>query len=207
MKALARHARTDVETLARVLGPDLVAFARHSAHTPAPERRKTRAWTDAQLRQALRKAALVLDGDVREARYRDLATRPGASAPSSQTIIRRFGSWNAALESAGVGAVQPLRSYDKWTLELCADVVAEFIAETGSTSGSQYREWAVGREDCPSAATIEKVGLWHEVVNRALPLLVVPDLHAQYVARLRAEHASRRRAISSPSWRTARRKA
>ncbi|WP_431308451.1 homing endonuclease associated repeat-containing protein [Demequina litorisediminis] len=110
MKALARHARTDVETLARVLGPDLVAFARHSAHTPAPERRKTRAWTDARLREALRKAAVVLDGDVREARYRNLATRPGASAPSSQTIIRRFGSWNAALESAGVGTVQPLRT-------------------------------------------------------------------------------------------------
>jgi len=197
MNDLARRVGTGPTNLRRVLGPTLAGYARHKPRVGARVRKKSRAWTNKQLLEALQESSRFLGGDVREAKYRDLAARPGSHAPSSQTIIRRFGTWNTALEAAGILQIEPSREYDKWTSARCAKAVAEFILETTSTSVSKYQDWAFERDAYRSPDTIEKVLLWHEVVNLALGLMGEPDSRARFIELIDEARLERVRGMSA----------
>lgn len=87
--------------------------------------------------------------------------------PDAVAVTRRFGSWSAACERAGV----PLRgrsSRPRWTAEDCLDAVRAFLAESPDrTASADYVAWARGRE-VPSLPTVAaRLGSWAEAEARA----------------------------------------
>jgi hypothetical protein len=85
----------------------------------------------------------------------------GHDAPCVQTVIRLFGSWNAALLAAGVEPNQ--RS---WTRE---DVVAALSA-WAERNGRQPRQndWKPRPQGCPSISAIYSVfGSWNAAIEAA----------------------------------------
>jgi DNA-binding transcriptional ArsR family regulator len=101
-------------------------------------------FTDAQMGQALRSVWKKLD-DKSKGLSRIRYNRERAEGtPAASTFIRRWGSWSAACEAAGITASKPRRdSYEQtFTDDDVLRSVNEFIDETGSTVYHRYAEWA-----------------------------------------------------------------
>ena len=87
-------------------------------------------------------------------------------------MIQVFKTWRAALDEAGVPAMEPARSYQSaWTDEEILQAVAEYLADT-STTGA-YSGWDPWRRatkaNAPSAQTLRnRFGSWSEVKAQAL---------------------------------------
>jgi hypothetical protein len=85
--------------------------------------------------------------------------------PPSQTVMRRFGSWSKACETAGV----PTRDLPtvgrprKWTDQEMLAVLAEFLSSPRrkEKSFAAYSEWAKLRKARPSGpALLKRFGSW-----------------------------------------------
>lgn len=92
--------------------------------------------------------------------------------PSSVTFVRRYGSWSAACEAAGLKASAPRRSnYEReFEDEDVVEGVRQFIEETGKTSFHAYAAWAKTSGTASGPLVIVRLGSWSEARRLALGL-------------------------------------
>jgi hypothetical protein len=125
------------------------------------------AFSDRQLLDALRAAAAELGEPLTNGGY-DGWQRGRDSAASPALLIRRFGSWRAACEAAGLSANATRSTTRRWSEEDLVAVVAAYLASPGATgSFADYSSWARSQEDAPSGATLRQRGSWAELKRRA----------------------------------------
>lgn len=101
----------------------------------------------------------------------------GATAwpPTSQTAVQRFGSWNSALEAAGLATSKIGRAKGQLRFDAAAydRAIAEFVADCGSREvGATYKaygEYATEHKgEVPSAAAVRKFyGSWNAALASA----------------------------------------
>ncbi|MFG2684191.1 homing endonuclease associated repeat-containing protein [Streptomyces sp. NPDC048392] len=144
----------------------------HAAHAPAPMKPGPVVYTD---RQLLRVLIRLAQGESTLGRRTFEQRRRGAD-PSSPLYERRFGSWNHALELAGLDAVaQPEQLQDattKWTQEQLIAAIRRCLLVTGSTTLASYEAWrtdpANPKPDVPPATTIRfRMGSWSRATELA----------------------------------------
>ena len=117
-------------------------------------------YSEQDILQALRAAAEELGEPLSADRYDARQALQGG--PTSVRIIQRFGTWNAACESAGL-RVNPSRAgyTRRWSREDVATHVATYLHERGSGSYAGYAAWAKETEGAPSAQTVRNTfGSW-----------------------------------------------
>ena len=124
-------------------------------------------FTDAQLTDALRAAAAELGEPLTNGGY-DGWQRGRDDAASPALLIRRFGSWRAACEAAGLSANSTRSTTRRWSEEDLVAVVAAYLRAEGSTgSFANYSAWARTQDGAPSGATLRQRGSWAELKRRA----------------------------------------
>lgn len=105
-------------------------------------------------------------------RYGEIAPE---GSPKKSTIQKRFGTWKEACDQAGVpsGEPIPLRVYEKrWSHEEMKQIVRAFFKDVGVFGSMRdYRDWAQGRKNTPTIATVRShFGSWTKVKEIAADL-------------------------------------
>ena len=119
---------------------------------------------------ALRAAAAELGEPLTNGGY-DTWQRGREDAASPALLIRRFGSWRAACEAAGLSANTTRSTSRRWSEEDLVAVVAAYLRTEGSTgSFADYSAWAKTQDGAPSGATLRQRGSWAELKRRAAEL-------------------------------------
>lgn len=97
------------------------------------------------------------------------------SAPTSATLANRFGSWNAAVEEAGLVPRSPNRaSYRrKWTADQVRSWVVRFVADCRAEgvrpSAARYERWQREHEEAPSLGLVRlRVGSWADLLKEVM---------------------------------------
>ncbi|MFJ6759950.1 MULTISPECIES: homing endonuclease associated repeat-containing protein [unclassified Streptomyces] len=143
-----------------------------AAHVPAPMKPGPVVYSDQQLLRVL----IRLAQGERLLGRREFEQRRGDADPSSPLYERRFGSWNRAIELAGLDTVaQPEQlqfATTKWTQEQLIAAIRRCLLVTGSTTLAAYEAWrtdpADPKSDVPSAATIRfRMGSWSRATELA----------------------------------------
>lgn len=126
-------------------------------------------YTDEEMLAALRAAAGDRDEPLTTTAYD--AHHAAHGGAGRLTIIKRFGTWRAALGAAGVRANEASGHTAHWTEATMVEWVAEYLAEPGTTgSYAGYAEWAKARAGAPSGATIRnRFGGWAAARKAATP--------------------------------------
>ncbi|WP_338675975.1 hypothetical protein V1460_25625 [Streptomyces sp. SCSIO 30461] len=141
-------------------------------HVPAPMKSGPVVYTD---RELLGMLIHLAQGEGTLGR-RTFEQRRRGAGPSAALYERRFGSWNRALESAGLDAVaQPGHLRDattKWTQEQLIAAIRWCLLVTGSTTLAAYEAWrtdpANPKTDVPPATTIRfRMGSWSRATELA----------------------------------------
>jgi len=128
---------------------------------------RTPDFSDAQLLAALRSAGRELGEPLTNGAC-DGWQRGRDDAGSPALLIRRFGSWRAACEAAGLRANATRSTSRRWSEEDLAGVVAAYLASPGALGTfADYAAWARGRDGVPSGATLRQRGAWAEWRSRA----------------------------------------
>lgn len=112
-----------------------------------------RRWTEEELLDALRTAAAEVDEPLLSTVY---AARRAAGTPAPTTVIGRYGSWVAALTTAGL----PLPEYAyrrRWTAEEALDAVRAWLSRTESGTWAEFEQERQAGADLPSPHVIT----WH----------------------------------------------
>lgn len=126
-----------------------------------------RAFSEAELLAALRAAAAELGEPLTTGDY-DAWQRGRDTAASPALLIRRFGSWRAACEAAGLSANATRSTSRRWSEDDLLAVVAAYLASDGATgSYADYSAWARTHEGAPSGATLRQRGSWADLKRRA----------------------------------------
>ena len=124
-------------------------------------------FSDAQLLDALREAAAELGEPLTNGDY-DTWQRGRDAAGSPALLIRRFGSWRAACEAAGVRANATRSTSRRWSDEDLVAMVAAYLTSEGATgSFADYSAWARAHDGAPSGATLRQRGSWADLKHRA----------------------------------------
>ncbi|WP_371792889.1 hypothetical protein OG285_31610 [Streptomyces sp. NBC_01471] len=143
-----------------------------TTHVPAPLKPGPVVYTDRQLLSVLIRLA---QGESTLGR-RTFKRRRRNTDPSAPLYERRFGSWNSALELAGLDAVaQPEQLQDattKWTQGQLIDAIQRCLQATGSTTLAAYEAWRTEpadlKSDAPPANTIRfRLGSWSRATELA----------------------------------------
>jgi len=104
--------------------------------------------------------------------YDGLRRSGRVKGPSEVRIIQVFGSWSAACESAGVPSPSPIRAtyVRKWTDDDLVSHLADFLANSSSSSYGKFDEWARQSQGRPSAGTLrnQRRLTWSELIDEAL---------------------------------------
>lgn len=144
----------------------------HAAHVPASMKPGPVVYTDQQLLRVLIRLA---QGESILGR-RTFEQRRGDADPSAPLYERRFGSWNRALELAGLDPVaQPEQLQDattKWSQEQLIAAIRRCLLVTGSTTLAAYEAWRTDptdlKSDVPLATTIRfRMGSWSRATELA----------------------------------------
>jgi hypothetical protein len=146
----------------------------------AREQRRTKAapkkYSNEELVVFLQQASKALGGVLTAHSYNDYAkrrrTRDGRRWPTHQTHFNRFGSWRAALGTAGLAANPPSaiagqRLFDEGH---CLDAVRALGRQLGrAPKAEEYDAFARASGGAlPSLATVRnRCGRWNEVLDRA----------------------------------------
>lgn len=124
-------------------------------------------FSDAQLLDGLRHAAADLGEPLTNGDY-DTWQRGRDEAASPALLIRRFGSWRAACEAAGLSANATRSTSRRWSEADLVAAVARYLSAGGTTgSFADYSEWARSQPDTPSGATLRQRGTWADLKRQA----------------------------------------
>jgi post-segregation antitoxin (ccd killing protein) len=124
-------------------------------------------FTDDQLLDGLRAAAAELGEPLTNGAY-DTWQRGREVAASPALVIRRFGSWRAACEAAGLSANATRSTTRRWSEDDLVAAVAAYLQADGATgSFAGYSAWARSQPDAPSGATLRQRGTWADLKRRA----------------------------------------
>ncbi|MFJ9901181.1 homing endonuclease associated repeat-containing protein [Streptomyces sp. NPDC091280] len=102
--------------------------------------------------------------------------RRGDADPSAPLYERRFGSWNRALELAGLTVIEQPQQLQtattKWTQGQLIAAIRRCLRETGSTTLAAYEDWRTDptdlKGDVPPATTIRfRMGSWSRATKLA----------------------------------------
>jgi len=90
--------------------------------------------------------------------------------PAASTYIRRYGSWSASCEMAGISAAKARRTNYavEWSTEDILAAVNEFIDETGDTVYHRYAEWARANDRPSGPLLITRLGGWAKARKAAI---------------------------------------
>lgn len=149
--------------------PAQPAFSKRSSQIPVPygEGMPAHAFSEAQLLDGLRAAAAELGEPLTNGDY-DTWQRGRDTAGSPALLIRRFGSWRAACEAAGLRANATRSTSRRWSDDELVAAVAAYLASEGATgSYADYSAWARSVDDAPSGATLRQRGSWADLKRRA----------------------------------------
>lgn len=128
---------------------------------------RTPDFSDGQLLEGLRAAAAELGEPLTNGAY-DTWQRGRDIAASPALLIRRFGSWRAACEAAGLSANTTRSTSRRWSEEDLVAIVATYLASDGATgSFADYTAWAKTQDGAPSGATLRQRGSWADLKRRA----------------------------------------
>jgi len=97
--------------------------------------------------------------------------------PAASTFIRRYGSWSASCERAGISAAKARRGNyaQEWSDSDILSAVNEFIDETGETVYHRYVDWARDHARPSGPLLITRFGGWAKARKAAIK-------HAETVA-------------------------
>ena len=192
------HAQTEGEVLAcQLVSPLLFPVRLEVVATTA-----RRTWTRESIITALRDTAEHGGHPPRKLDWHYKAAWGEPRRPCTPTVLRHFGSWNAALETAGL---RPrLRSH--WSRTQIIDAIRAWVDRTGTlpTHSAWQRRPSAEEPDRPTAHTvIERFGSW-EAALRATGL-EPPKLRrlwsaAEIVEAIRAFAAREGRAPTGRDW-------
>jgi DNA-binding CsgD family transcriptional regulator len=141
---------------------------RYARQAGLAARRDGLTYTDAEIIRALQAAATIL-GRVPAAReYAALAGE--MDLPSLATVANRMRGWSNAVAAAGLRPTTGnVRSHPRrWTPEACWEALGRAVDELGEIpTVVAYEQFAAGRDDLPSAATIRnRLGRWSALTAR-----------------------------------------
>ena len=110
-------------------------------------------YSDVAMLAALQSAADGRDQPLTAAGYD--AVRLTVGGPSALAVIKRFGTWRAALHAAGLAANEASGHRRHWTEEELVGWVAAYLATPSATgSYSSYTTWATAVPGAPSGPTV-----------------------------------------------------
>ncbi|MFF8917474.1 homing endonuclease associated repeat-containing protein [Streptomyces sp. NPDC015032] len=143
-----------------------------AVQVPAPMKPGPVVYTDQQLLHVLIHLA---QGENTLGR-RTFEQRSRGTYPSAPLYERRFGSWNRAVELAGLAVIEQPQQLQtattKWTQEQLIAAIRQCLRETGSTTLAAYEAWRTDpadlKGDVPPAATIRfRMGSWSRAAELA----------------------------------------
>jgi hypothetical protein len=141
-------------------------------------------FTDDEILEALRLAE-AFESPINRNLYDDLVNRGLIKGPGSQTVMKRFSTWNKACQLADVSYNESVRdSYESlWTKNEMLDYVIEFLKNRSFGVGiNSYDEWRIETlSNAPSGAHLRNnLGTWITAKNEALSKMlkdgISPDL-------------------------------
>jgi hypothetical protein len=129
-------------------------------------------FTDDEILEALRLAE-AFESPVNRNLYDDLVGRGLIKGPGSQTVMKRFSTWNKACQLADVNYNESVRdSYETlWTKDEMLDYVIEFLKNRSFGVGiNSYDEWRIETlSNAPSGAHLRNnFDTWINSKNSAL---------------------------------------
>ncbi|TLS44955.1 hypothetical protein FE633_17590 [Streptomyces montanus] len=143
-----------------------------AVHVPAPMKSGPVVYTNQQLLHVLIHLA---QGENTLGR-RTFEQRRRGTDPSAPLYERRFGSWNRALELAGLAVIEQPQQLQtattKWTQKQLIAAIRQCRRETGSTTLAAYEAWRTDpadlKGDVPPATTIRfRMGSWSRATELA----------------------------------------
>ena len=141
-------------------------------HMPSPAKNGPVVYTDEDMLSAIRR----LSGGERTLSRPMFNHRRSNTDPSAALFEARFGSWNKALEMAGLETTtQPEQLQGvttKWSQEQLLQALRRCLTETGSTALQCYESWRKNHLDpdaeLPPAVSIRKrMGSWSRATSLA----------------------------------------
>lgn len=172
---LAFATKTDVQIVHKALPVHLAKFVVGS--TKMHGRGTDRRWRRDDLLNAV-KIAGTFHFPLSAPQFDELVSIGEIHSPGSQTIAKRFGTWKAACEAAGVEPTTRGRgNYEqKWSWDEIVGFVVEYLMDL-STVGSfaDYEDWRSKQtNEVPSGALVRKrMSTWGDAVGYAL--IVISD--------------------------------
>jgi hypothetical protein len=138
-------------------------------------------WSDNQLLQLLRVAA-TYSWPLTTAAYDELVSIGEVDGPTAQVYFKRFESWIAACQLAGVESGEPWnRTYESnWSNDDLCKFVGDYLVDP-ATSGTiaEFGQWLRGVPGAPSIPTLRnRLGTWSEM--RELALLRLAETWSDY---------------------------
>ena len=123
-------------------------------------------YSDEQLLNSLRVAA-TFEFPLSAKKFDDLASVGEIDAPTSQTVMNRFGSWNVACRKAGIEGHQPWTDeYERqWSENDIWSIVQDFLLlDDHRASITDFDLWLQNQEGLPSAARVRQIlGKWTDI--------------------------------------------
>jgi hypothetical protein len=138
-------------------------------------------FTDDEILEALRLAE-AFESPINRNLYDDLVNRGLIKGPGSQTVMKRFSTWNKACQLADVSYNESVRdSYESlWTKNEMLDYVIEFLKNRSFGVGiNSYDEWRIETlSNAPSGAHLRNnLGTWINAKNEALSKMLKDGIH------------------------------
>jgi hypothetical protein len=132
----------------------------------------TSSFTDDEILEALRLAE-AFESPINRNLYDNLVNRGLIKGPGSQTVMKRFSTWNKACQLADVNYNESVRdSYETlWTKDEMLDYVIEFLKNRSFGVGiNSYDEWRIETlSNAPSGAHLRNnFDTWINTKNAAL---------------------------------------
>jgi AraC-like DNA-binding protein len=110
------------------------------------------------------------DGLCTVSKYKALREAGTITGPTPPTFYKRFGTWNAACEAAGVPHGEGRAFYaQNFSDEQIIDVMVEYLNDHPHPSVENYSAWARDKAHAPSLALFRiRFGFWNEAKRRAI---------------------------------------